>query len=182
MLQLIIGPMFSGKTTELIRRYERVKVAKRTALMVKYQGDSRYSLCNVTTHCGQSIDAHSCTRLDELADLTNQHEVVCIDEVQFYPDAVETIRGLIESGKTVIAAGLNGTSNREPFPVVARLISLATKLDFCTSVCYYCKSEQGCFSKRLTNESDTVVIGGADKYHACCLNCWAQPPPEKRIV
>jgi len=170
-LELIIGPMFSGKTSELIRRYSRNIIAEKKSLVIRYSEDNRYSLTNIVTHNGIHVEAVSCQKLSEL-ELDEYIEILFIDEIQFYPDAYEFCLEQINNGINLIITGLNGTFDRIPFSNVSKLISLATDITFCKSICHYCKKDIGCYSKRISAERDNIVIGGTDKYRAACKDCF----------
>lgn len=169
-VQLILGPMFSGKTSELIRKYSRYVIAEKKCVMVKYGKDTRFSLTDVVTHDGVKISALTCDTLANL-DFPADTNVICIDEIQFYDDAVEFVKKTSSRGITIVAAGLNGTYKQEEFKTVSQLLPLATDLVFCKSICHTCKRDGATFSKRISADIGDVVIGGADKYEAACNNC-----------
>lgn len=170
-LRLILGPMFSGKTTELISRYSRYIIARKKCIMVKYANDTRYSIDNVVTHDGVKVSAVACQSLLSL-ELPADLQAICIDEIQFYPDAREFCASMIERGINVVCAGLNGTYHRTEFSVVSLLLPLATDIIFCKGICDCCRSENACYSMRTSNETADVVIGGSDKYKAVCKDCF----------
>jgi len=170
-LKLIIGPMFSGKTTELINRYSRYIIAKKQCIMVKYDKDNRYSFDNVVTHNNIKVSAISCNFLNNL-EIPAETQIICIDEIQFYTDAYDFCANMINRGITVICAGLNGTFSRHPFQVLTQLMPLATDIIFCKGICDFCQSENACYSKRISEETEDLVIGGSDKYKACCKDCF----------
>lgn len=170
-LELIIGPMFSGKTSELIRRYSRNIIAEKNSKIIRYTNDNRYSLTEIVTHNGIAVEAVSCQKLFEL-ELDSDLDTLFIDEVQFYPDAYEFCLEKINEGINLVVSGLNGTFERVPFPVVSQLVSLATGITYCKSICHYCKKDNGCYSKRITKEVHDIVIGGTDKYRATCKDCY----------
>ena len=112
-IQVIFGPMFSGKSTELIRRLQRMKIAKYNCLIVKYANDKRYTDEElIATHDKQMMEAVSATRLDNLKSKYNifdDYDVIGIDEGQFFPDIIEFAETMADAGKTVIVAALDGT-------------------------------------------------------------------------
>lgn len=170
-IRLILGPMFSGKTTELIRNYKRKSLAGLKTLLVKYKRDTRYSLQHVTTHDGIKVEAFGCESLSDIPD-PYEYDLICIDEIQFYPDCVEFCDKAADNGVDVIASGLSGTFKRKPFKNMPELEAIAYDVTYFRAVCYFCKNEDACYTKRITNEQDEVVIGGSDKYHACCRYCY----------
>lgn len=86
-LNLIIGPMYSGKTSELLSRYLRYKVAGKNCLLIKYDNDKRYDSNKIVTHNLFKQDALNCNNLKEFDDKISSYDVILIDEIQFYPDA-----------------------------------------------------------------------------------------------
>lgn len=174
-IHLILGPMFSGKSTEMLRRTRRFAAARQVCLVVKYRGDTRYSDTDLSTHDRQVCPAHACMRLAELTDdVTRSANVIGIDEGQFFPDVVEfSIRMADVLGKTVIIAALDGTFQRQPFWNILELVPYAETVTKLNAVCMRCAAEAP-FTVRLGPETQLEVIGGADKYEALCRACLQQ--------
>eukprot|EP00048_Salpingoeca_helianthica_P017586 m.238016 g.238016 ORF g.238016 m.238016 type:complete len:215 (-) comp21530_c0_seq1:292-936(-) len=172
-IEVIFGPMFSGKTTELLRRIRRFSLAQRTCLVVKYSKDTRYSQEGVSTHDRQVSEAVACSRLSEVQELAMKYGVIGIDEGQFFPDVVPFCETLANAGKSVIVAALDGTFQRKPFGSVLELIPLAESVVKLSAVCMLCYADAP-FSKRLGTETEIEVIGGADKYVAVCRECFIE--------
>eukprot|EP00118_Oscarella_pearsei_P026207 m.309607 g.309607 ORF g.309607 m.309607 type:complete len:274 (+) comp47071_c0_seq1:273-1094(+) len=172
-IQLILGPMFSGKTTELLRRIKRYAIANHSCVMIKYDKDKRYAENNISTHDKQVRSALSCARLFDLKSQVLKYEVVGIDEAQFFPDIVDFCEELADSGRTVIVAALDGTFQRKPFGSILDIIPLAESVVKLSAVCMNCFQDAS-FSKRLTAETQIEVIGGSDKYMAVCRECYKQ--------
>lgn len=170
-IHLILGPMYSSKTTSLIMRYRRYSVAGKKCLLIKHKNDTRYDEKMLCTHDAYKLDAQSCLKLSELK-IDPSYEVICIDEIQFYPDNIEFCEKMANNGVIVEASGLSGNYLREPFPNMGSLISKADSVDFLTSVCMMCMSEGAAFTRRLSDETAEVVIGGKDKYVAVCRKCY----------
>eukprot|EP00703_Trepomonas_sp_PC1_P003976 JAP92630.1 Thymidine kinase [Trepomonas sp. PC1] len=170
-IQMIVGPMFSGKSTELIRRVQKYRAAKRMVSVVKFSADTRYSVNDLSTHDKRQMDAIPASNLESIDELVCDSHVIAVDEGQFYPDIIKYAELWANSGKTVIISALDGTWQRKPFESIAQLMALADSVVKLDAVCYKCQSSAS-FSARLTNELETVVIGGADKYVACCRKCW----------
>eukprot|EP00794_Sanderia_malayensis_P009277 gene9277-10255_t len=169
-IQVIFGPMFSGKTTELLRRMKRYRVAKYKCLLVKYAKDTRYDELGVATHDRQVAEAISCTSLDDVENKIYNYDVVGIDEGQFFGDVVKFSESLANRGKTVIVAALDGDFQRKGFGSILDLVPLAESVVKLSAVCMIC-FEEGSFTKRLGSEKAIEVIGGADKYMAACRSC-----------
>ncbi|XP_064618002.1 thymidine kinase, cytosolic-like [Liolophura sinensis] len=173
-IQIIFGPMFSGKTTELVRRMKRYQLANYKCLVVKYSKDDRYDIDGVATHEGQVLPAVSAMSLMDLCCAAGCHDVIGIDEGQFFPDVVEFCDIMAEMGKTVIVAALDGTFQKKGFGNILNLVPLAESVVKLNAVCMKCFSAAS-FTKRKGSEKEVEVIGGADKYLAVCRTCFYSP-------
>ena len=177
-LELLIGPMFAGKTSELIRRLTTFKKANFTVLYINSALDTRselFSTHNNSLTKYQDIDMIKTGRLMDVYELCKNVSVIAIDEGQFFEDLIEFYKNIVDNDKkTLIVAGLNGTSDREPFGKLNDLVPLCDNIEFIRPFCTTC-SETGkmipaIFSKRLANCSGVVCIGGSDSYIAVCRN------------
>lgn len=176
-IEVVLGPMFSGKTTELIRRLRRYNCAGKRCHLIKYAHDDRYSADKAATHDRQEADAVGATVLD-LSDATTfpvtAADVFGIDEGQFFPNLSTVAERLASMGKIVVIAALNGTYQRKTFGDVHNLLPIAEKIDVLNAVCMMCKRDAA-FTKRLDDKADVVEdIGGAEKYVAVCRKCHAK--------
>ncbi|KAK3090711.1 hypothetical protein FSP39_013954 [Pinctada imbricata] len=174
---LIFGPMFSGKTTELMRRMKRYQIANYKCLVIKYSKDDRYDKSGIATHDRQTLPALPADQLSDIALEAENYEVVGIDEGQFFPDVVQFADEMAEKGKIVIVAALDGTFQKKGFGDILNLVPLAESVIKLTAVCMNCNSE-GSFTKRKGSETAIEVIGGADKYLAVCRLCFKSPIKE----
>jgi thymidine kinase len=170
-LKLILGPMFSGKTLELIRLFKRNLLAEQKSVMIKYCKDTRYSQNYVVSHEGSKVEALSCAKLFNV-DLPSDLKAIFIDEIQFYSDGYDFCYQMLQKGINVIASGLNGNYLRKPMANVSELISLAHNVTFLRAICHYCKCDDACYTIRTSVEGGEVLIAGNDKYRACCGNCY----------
>lgn len=181
-IQLIIGPMFAGKTTELLRRLKRAEIAQKRVLAVKFSGDVRYSMKPlITTHEGNYFDAIAVDKLEDVRLV--DHEVVGIDEGQFFPDLFQHAVEWSQQGIAVIISALSGTFTQHPWPNVSTLIPLCDNVDLLLAVCSFCGAD-AMFSKRTQQDCDgeedigetndvfkPTFIGGTESYKACCRKC-----------
>lgn len=171
-IELIEGPMFSGKTTELIRRRRCAQFGHVECLVVKPLMDTRNDDLRVSTHSKDSIDAMTCELLMNLREkvLTN-YDAVFIDEGQFFPDLVEFCSNMATCGIRVVVAALNGTFEQHAFPVIAQLVPHCDQVDLLMAQCVRCGDPAPfSFRKDVTNR-EMNDIGGADKYEARCRAC-----------
>jgi thymidine kinase len=164
---LILGPMFSSKTTELIRQYNRNSIGNKKCIMIKYLGDNRYDNNNVITHDGIKVQAIKCNKLEQVNEQIIDYDVICIDEIQFYSDADIYCDIWANKGKKVYACGLSGTFKRTEFPVISKLIPKVEKIKFLRAICRE-NGNEASFSKldMITIDDNIEIIGGAEKYRA----------------
>ncbi|XP_078427281.1 thymidine kinase, cytosolic [Cetorhinus maximus] len=170
-IQIIFGPMFSGKSTELMRRVRRFQIAQYHCLVVKYAKDTRYSKEDLATHDRFTMQAVPATKLSEVYQEALKSAVIGIDEGQFFPDCVEFAEEMANKGKTVIVAALDGTFQRKAFGNILNLVPLAESVVKLNAVCMECYGEAA-YTKRLGAEKEVEVIGGTDMYRATCRPCY----------
>lgn len=160
---LILGCMFSGKTSTLIERYNRYTIGGKKCIMVKYKHDTRYDREKIVTHDGIKVNALLCEYLFEVDIVIQEYDVICIDEIQFYKDAHIFCDKWANDGKIVEACGLNGTFDRKPFETISKLIPLAENITYKTAICKD-TGEEAVYSYRITDDMDEEIIGGDDIY------------------
>lgn len=175
-IELIIGPMFSGKTTEMIRRLKRYQVARHACLIIKYSGDTRYDNNGVATHDRQTLPAVSTDKLTPMCQKALNYDVIGIDEGQFFSDVVQFADQLANIGKIVIVAALDGTFQKKVFGDILNLVPLSENVTKLSAVCTIC-FRAASFTRRKTQENKVEVIGGGDKYLAVCRECFTAPIP-----
>eukprot|EP01117_Protostelium_nocturnum_P009704 TRINITY_DN3469_c0_g1_i1.p1 TRINITY_DN3469_c0_g1~~TRINITY_DN3469_c0_g1_i1.p1 ORF type:complete len:214 (+),score=70.72 TRINITY_DN3469_c0_g1_i1:115-756(+) len=176
-IQLIFGPMFSGKTTELLRRIRRETIANRKCLVVKFKKDNRYSEDCMSTHDKQMWKAVPAMKLEDVESQALNYEVIGIDEGQFFSDVVPFCEKMANAGKIVIVASLDGTFQRKSFGDVLNLVPLAESIQKLSAVCSSCYKDAH-FTRRITNETQVEVIGGAESYVSVCRACFYKPANE----
>ena len=172
-LELIIGNMFSGKSSELIRRINREKSINKKIIVVNYISDNRYSSSSVATHDNIKINS---LRLEKLSDITenmiHQYDSFFIDEAQFFKDLYDTTVKLVDTyNKHVVISGLDGDIHRNGFGDIIKLIPMCDSVDKLTAYCTKCNNGTiAPFTKKKINDRKTNVIdiGGSDKYIPVC--------------
>lgn len=171
-LELIIGPMYAGKSTELIRIINRYKCLKKNIIVINHTYNNRYGSNGLTTHNLERFD--KCIILENLADLDlnilNESDVIIIEELQFFSDAYNVIVNWCDNhNKIVIAAGLDGDFLRNPFGDVLKLIPHAEKITKLSALCKKCcDGTLAHFSKRIVNNNEKTLVGSNDVYEAVC--------------
>ncbi|KAL7712668.1 Thymidine kinase [Entamoeba marina] len=165
-IQLILGPMFSGKTTELIRIIRRYTISKKKTMMIKYSKDTRYGKgAEAISHDKGSWKAYPTTLLMDLKESAMNYDVIGIDEGQFFNDVREFSELMADYGKKM------EHTKKKPFGQILEMIPLAESVKKLKAVCMYCGIDAA-FSLRTTAEQSVEVIGGADKYCAVCRKCY----------
>lgn len=173
MLKLVMGPMFSGKTTELIQTFKKYSYINKTVVVLNYIEDTRYHSSLLSTHDKQMIPCILTKTLSEM--WTNLHDVdvILINEGQFFTDLFEVVIDMVEAGKIVYVYGLDGDSTRAPFGQILHLIPYADDYIKLKALCAVCKDgTPAIFSHRISDESEQIVIG-SDNYMPLCRKCFA---------
>jgi thymidine kinase len=170
-IELILGPMFSGKSTRLIGLIRKYTYKAKKTIMIKFIADKRYSeKSEVVTHDLLKYDSIECKNLRENLEKIKTYDVIGIDEGQFFPDLVEVCEELALMKKTIIIAALNGDFRMEPFPVIANLIPKADKIKLLKAYCFNCHKDAN-YSLRIVQSNDTVLIGADEAYKPACREC-----------
>lgn len=180
-VHLIIGCMFSGKTTELIRRIKRYRIAGKKCVLIKYIEDTRYSGTKACTHDQNMMNALSVPKLASISRSEIQSaDIVGIDEGQFFSDIVDFCELCTTMGTTVIVAALDGDYKRRPFGKICELIPKSERVDKLQAICKNC-SNNASFTQRKVASSSLKMVGGSELYEAVCRNCHALEPSKKKI-
>jgi thymidine kinase len=168
-LELIIGNMFSGKSTELIRRIHREKSINKKIVVINYIADNRYSTNSISTHDLVKINCIKVGNLLELPDgIIQDYDSIFIDEGQFFTDLFPFVMKYVND-KHIVVSGLDGDFNQKPFGDILKLIPVCDTVD---KLCAYCKvCNDGTFapfSKRICSTTNQIDIGSSDKYIPVC--------------
>ena len=180
-LHLIIGGMFSGKTTELIRTCDKYKYINKKILYINSETDSRSKSCfgNLKSHNLGYISSHDdksvqCIKISDISEIlsTNIYEdfdVLGIDEAQFFPDLMPILTLVNKYNKIVIVSGLNGDYQQNIFGKIFDLIPHCDTLCKLNALCVHCNNgTPAIFSKRICENKDQELVGGNSKYVAVC--------------
>lgn len=175
-IELVIGPMFSGKSTELIRRIRRYDISKKKCLVFKYDKDTRYEegeakdLRYIKSHNKESWAATPSVELMNYIEAALTFDVIGIDEGQFFTDIIEFAETLAGGGKIVIVAALDGDYLRRPFGKICELTCKAEDVIKLKAVCKICCKDAS-FTKRTVISDKLELIGGAESYIPTCREC-----------
>ena len=177
-IEVVCGPMFCGKSEELIRRLRRSTIARHAVVCVKPSIDDRHGVDDVISHAGSRITARAISDPRELLELRGEADVLGIDEVQFFDQRIVGIcEDLAASGLSVICAGLDRDYRGLPFGPMADLLCIADRVTKLQAVCVQCRGD-ATLSQRLVDgapapfDDATVVVGGAERYEARCRGCF----------
>lgn len=190
-LEIILGPMFSGKSSRLVEIYNQCKFCNISVAVINHSIDNRYDDEMLSTHDKVKIP---CIKAEKLMDLWIEHidleesvddiprvtdkfkvgmsSVILINEGQFFPDLEEFVKIMLKNNKQLYICGLDGDFERKKFGQILDLIPLCDKVYKLTSLCSLCKNgSKGIFSMRLTNEKEQTVVG-SENYIPVCRECY----------
>ncbi len=172
-IEVITGCMFSGKTSELIRRLQRAQYARLSVVVFKPRIDDRYSGDSVGSHTGQRMRSFQIDTADEIRDLVGDAQVVGIDEAQFFDDAlVRVAEDLANAGRRVVIAGLDMDYRGVPFEPIPQLLAVAEYIQKNLAICVVCGNPAD-RSQRLSGPDSRVLVGESDAYEARCRLHWS---------
>lgn len=179
-IEVICGSMFSGKTEELIRRINRVKIARRNIRIFKPTIDYRYSINDIVSHNQSSTEAIPVMSSMVLFNSVEEDiEVVAIDEAQFFDkDLVSVVQKLAKAGKRVIIAGLDMDYLGQPFGPMPELMAIADDVYKTRAICMKC-GRLANFSYRITDSTERVLIGEKQEYMPLCRCCYEEMMKDK---
>ncbi|MBU0997604.1 MAG: thymidine kinase [Firmicutes bacterium] len=181
-IEVITGPMFAGKTEELIRRVKRLEYAKQNIIVFKPLIDNRYAENEVVSHNNNRTRSININSAKEIMDYVDDYtEVVAIDEVQFLDeDAVEICEYLANHGIRVIVSGLDRDFRGEPFTFMPKLLALAEDVTKLSAICVKChtpatRTQRIINGKPASYDDPIILVGAQDSYEARCRHCHDVP-------
>jgi thymidine kinase len=180
-IEVICGPMFSGKSEELIRRLRRAMIARKRVQVFKPVIDDRYAAEEIVSHGdlrmrSEVVDSGK----DILARIDWRTEVVGVDEGNFMgPDLVDAAQRLADAGKQVIISGLDTDYMGRPFAPIPELLALAESITKTLAICVRCGNPAK-HTQRLVNSNDLIVVGAAGMYEARCRRCFEPGVPKQQ--
>ena len=174
-LEIILGPMFSGKTSKLAEIYKQCMFCSIPVAVINYALDTRYHDTMLSTHDKHMIPCIQAMLLAPMWENNAQvrnADVILINEGQFFEDLYPAVESMLKARKKIYISGLDGDFQRKRFGQILDLIPLCDKVTKLTSLCSICKTgEPGIFSMRLTNETQQTLIG-SDNYAPVCRTCY----------
>jgi thymidine kinase len=172
-IEVICGPMFSGKSEELIRRLRRAEIARQRVQIFKPIIDQRYANSEIVSHSDLRIEADLVKKGAEILDRVDlRTEVVGIDEAQFLgTELVEVAQRLADMGKRVIIAGLDTDYLNRPFEPVPQLMTVAEEVTKLLAICVRCGNPAK-HTQRLVASEERILVGAHGTYEARCRRCY----------
>jgi thymidine kinase len=172
-IEVVCGPMFSGKSEELIRRLRRAEIARQRVQIFKPRIDERYSADHIVSHSELKIRSEAVKDAAELmARVDLRTEIIGIDEAQFLgPEVVDAVVRLADMSKRVIIAGLDTDYLGRPFHPMPELLAVADEITKTLAICMQCGNPAK-HTQRLISSEELVVVGATGMYEARCRRCF----------
>jgi len=172
-IEVVCGPMFSGKSEELIRRLRRAEIARQRVQIFKPAIDQRYSDDHIVSHSSIKMRSEAVRDIADLrARLNPRTEVIGIDEAQFLgAGIIDVVLSLADVGKRVIIAGLDTDYLGRPFHPMPELLAIADEIQKTLAICMQCGAPAK-HTQRLVASEDLIVVGAAGMYEARCRRCF----------
>jgi thymidine kinase len=172
-IEIVAGPMFCGKSEELIRRLKRATIANQEVAVFKPAIDDRYDPVDIVSHSGHRFKAYPVNTAGQILErLEDNVQVIGIDEGQFFGnELVEICETLANRGLRLIIAGLDMDYMGQPFEPMPQLMAIAESITKLQAVCMKCNAP-ATRSQRLTNETGQVQVGATEAYEARCRACF----------
>lgn len=170
-LEIILGCMFSGKTSKLIDIYNKLYDKNNLIYVINHSLDNRYSTNKnqLFSHDNISIPCIQTTNLMDVYEDIQTAKIIIINEAQFFEDLYDSVKLLLQNNKHVYICGLDGDFMQSKIGQILDLIPLCDKVYKMRAICYYCKKD-AIFSKRITTETEQIVIGSTN-YIPVCRSC-----------
>ncbi|GAB2984799.1 thymidine kinase [Mucilaginibacter puniceus] len=171
-IEVVCGSMFSGKTEELLRRINRVRIAKLSYKVFKPKQDTRYDETDVVSHNSNSIISTPVKKSADILLLAGHAQVIGIDEAQFFDDKLpEVCTALANKGVRVIIAGLDMDFKGRPFGPMPALMAIAESVTKVHAVCVRC-GNPALYSYRLVPGKNRILLGEKESYEPRCRICY----------
>ena len=176
-IEVIVGPMFSGKTEELIKRLRRAMYARQKVRVFKPRLDDRFSESEIVSRNQMKLESVSVSDPREILPLAEDCDVVGIDEVQFFSMEIASVADqLAHQGKRVIVAGLDLDFTARPFESVAHLLCIAEYITKTLAICVVCGNPASRSQRLAAGGTDRIVVGDVQAYEARCRKCFRPIP------
>jgi len=176
-LEVILGPMFSGKTSKLVEIYNQCTFCNINVLVLNHKIDNRYNISMLCTHDNKEIP---CFKTTDLKDVEHNQDfkecrVILINEGQFFNNLYNCVKEWVDiEKKHVYVCGLDGDFKRQNFGEIINLIPICNKVYKLNSLCSRCKNgKHALFSHRLSSEDSQIKVGSSN-YQPLCRKCYLE--------
>ena len=182
-IEVICGPMFSGKSEELMRRLRRAMIARKRVQVFKPAIDTRYSATEIVSHGDIRMKSEVVSGAGEiLKKMDWRTQVIGVDEANFMgPELIDAANQLADSGKQVILSGLDTDYMGRPFSPIPELLALAESITKTLAICMRCGNPAK-HTQRLVESDDLIVVGAAGMYEARCRRCFEPGIPRQELL
>jgi len=167
------GPMFGSKTTKLLAAIDRYRIQKKDVIAFKPKMDNRYSMSNITTHNGGSMEAHCVDKgidiLKKIREISvNKYpDVIAIDEAFMIDNLEDAVIDLYKRNITILISSLDMSATCRPFEEITNILPYATKIEKCPAVCTVCGEDAYYTHKKFENNRE-IEVGGKNLYEPRC--------------
>ena len=171
-IKLIIGPMFSGKSTRLIETVRKYSFKNKKTILINFIGDNRYtSESQIVTHDQIKYDSIQCQYLNEKISMLENYDVIGIDEGQFFSDLLEICDILSRFGKIIFIAALSSNDHMKPYDNISKLIPFVDKIKLMKAYCFFCHKQAG-FNLKIKKCKTNFIDERKENYKPVCKNCF----------
>ena len=183
---IITGPMFGGKTEELLRIANRYSIAGKNIVLVTPKKDTRYGVGTVCTHNKQGVQAKTISSIEDIFPIISNSykkiDAIFIDELQFVENLnIKDIRHITETcGISIYASCLILDSFRNPFSGIDSILPYA-EIKYLKAVCDLCGNFEAVYTYRFSNDGEQFMLGGKEQYCALCKGCYFKNPTKEQI-
>jgi len=168
-LHLILGPMYSSKSNELIRQLLRYHAIGKNIFCINSKLDTRSKDNQIRTHDGVTIPASKAENLLSDINVPYNSQVIGIDEAQFFPDLIPFVQEKLKDNMIIIVAGLDGDYQQKKFGDILKLIPIADSYQKVYALCKICQDgTPASFTKRIVNDNQQILVGAKESYISVC--------------
>jgi thymidine kinase len=171
-LKVILGPMFAGKTTNIINEYNKYTAMEYKCIAINHDIDTRYGENVVSNHNQIKIPSINTSSLCKIKDVIIKYKVLFINEGQFFSELYAFVSEMLELDKIIFVCGLDGDFRREKFGYILDIIPLADEVVKVNGICHNCKRRKSLFTHRMIKEGGQIVVGNQEIYMALCRPCY----------
>lgn len=171
-LKVILGPMFAGKTTNIINEFHKYRSMDYKCIAINHSIDDRYGNGVVSNHNQNKIPSINSKSLFKIKEKVRDHKVLFINEGQFFDDLYDFVNAMLFVDKIVFVCGLDGDYQRKKFGSILDIIPLADEVVKVNGICNHCKKRKSLFTHRIIKEGGQIVVGNDNIYMALCRPCY----------